>query len=68
MQAALDLDVVDVEQLAGLELGEQVHAELGQQVVAGVEGHVPHPRPDGHQPRVGEGQFGGHESLSGGAG
>ena len=53
-QAVLDLDVVDVEQVARLELGRDVHAELGEQVEAGVQGHVAHARPDGDQPRVGE--------------
>ena len=39
------------------ELGEQVHAELGHQVVAGAEGHVPHPRPDRDQPGPGQSSF-----------
>lgn len=49
-EPVLDLDVLDVEDLSGRELGEQMHAELGHQVVAGADGHVPHPRPGRNQP------------------
>src|SRR5262249_11322578 len=48
----LDLHVLHVEQLVRRELRQDVHAELRHEKVAGLDGHMPHPRPHGHQPRL----------------
>ena len=56
-KAAVHLDLIHVEEIGHLELCDDVHSELGQQIIACIESHVPHAGPDGNQPRVVELRF-----------
>src|SRR5207249_636215 len=62
--AVLDVDPFDVEQIAGVVLGNLSHAELGEQVDAGIQGDVAHAGPYGDQPRLGKLQFLGQGARS----
>src|SRR5439155_19496530 len=62
--AVHDVDPFDVEQITGVVLGNLGHAELGEQVDAGIQGDVAHAGPYGDQPRLGKFQFLGQGARS----
>src|SRR5262249_49413779 len=59
-EAFLHLDLVNVEEIRGLELGNDMHFKFGQQIKPGIQGHMTHSWPYRDEPRVDEFQILGH--------
>ena len=63
-QPLLHLDVIDIKEIRHLELGDYVHVELHQKIVAGIECDLPHTGPDGDQPGMVKFRFLCHRGYS----
>ena len=54
--AALNV-LINVKEIADFVFCNNGHVQLGEQIVTGIEGHMPHSRPHGHQPGMLQGFF-----------